>query len=244
MKRVSVAAGLARGFVDFATSCGADRACLLADAGVTEDRLVNQDASIPVEAYKRLISGAKIQTTDPALPLRLAIQTRFETISIVGLIVHSSASVVDAFAQLNLYGNGEVWIIDNRPDPNDFPELTETGFGWFVGEFRRHFPDRKFALAMDVTHPEPPHAALCQEIYDLPLRFGAAKNGLKTNPEWLTQKFEDTNAYVFGVFADKADALMAAHEAEKHCAHELRAFCFPGCIAATSPPRASRPDWP
>lgn len=96
---------------------------------------------------------------------------------------------------------------------------------------------------MNVTHPELPHAALCQEIYDLPLRFGAAKNGLKTNPEWLTQEFEDTNAYVFGVFADKADALMAALEAEKHCAHGSRAFCCPGCIAATSLPRASRPDW-
>lgn len=124
MKRASVAVGLARGFVDFAASCGADRARLLADAGVTEDRLVDQDARIPVEAYKRLIRGAKAQTADPALPLRFATQTRFETISIVGLIVRSCASVVDAFAQLNLNGNGEVWIIDNRPNPNDFPELT------------------------------------------------------------------------------------------------------------------------
>ena len=84
--------------------------------------------------------------------------------SVVGLIVHSSASMPDAMKQLNRYARlmvevdvmksgerfsvvsdrGEVWIVDNRPDPNASPEITEAAFGRFVGEFRRAFPEKPF----------------------------------------------------------------------------------------------------
>lgn len=243
----TVAAGLFRGFLDFATEEGAERTALLAAAGVDAGALADQDARIPLSAYKALIDDAVAQTGDGALGIRFSVGTPLDRISIVGLIVHSSASVADSMIQLNRYnrlmvevdvmGGGErysivpeggtVWIVDNRPDPNSFPTLTENAFGRFIGEFRRSFPDRPFALAMEVTHPRPAHAAAYDALFRVPVAFGAARNAMQIAPEWLTTDFEGTSGYVFGVFAERADALMARLEADRSMRGRVEAALMP-----------------
>jgi AraC-like DNA-binding protein len=243
----TVAAGLFSGFLDYAAGAGATRPGLLARSGISEDALTDQDGRIPLSAYKALIDAAVAMTGDGALPIRYSLGTRLDALSIVGLIVHSSASMADSLVQLNRYSKlmvevdvmgggerydvladeGEVWIVDNRPDPNAFPALTETAFARFIGEFRRSFPDTPFALAMEVTYPAPPHAAAYQELYRVPVTFGARRNALRIAPEWLTVEFEGTSRYVFGVFADKADALMSALEADRSLRARIEARLLP-----------------
>ena len=63
---------------------------------------------------------------------------------------------------------------------------------------------------MEVTHPAPAHAAAYEELYRVPVRFGAARNAIRIEPKWLDVKWEGTSRYVFGIFADRAEALLEA----------------------------------
>ena len=235
MKSASVAAGIARKFLDYAAECGAPRHQLYNRTGLSPTALADQDARIPLATYQTLIAIAIELTGDPAIVLHYCTATRIEDISIVGLIVHASPSMADSLVQLNRYArlmvevdvmeSGErftvepegeqIWIVDNRPDPNSFPELTESAFGHFIGEFSRHFPDRPFALALQVTHPAPGHAAAYEEILRVPVTFAAPRNAMQIEPAWLQTPFENSGAYVFGIFADRADALMARLESDR-----------------------------
>ena len=247
MKQQTVAAGLARNFLDYAVSRGANRDALLAEVGLSADDLSDQDARVAMGIYTSLVRACKLATGDAALPMRYAVDTRLEDISVVGLIIHSSASMADAMEQLNRYArlmvevdvmeSGErfsvvpdghdIWIIDNRPDPNSFPELTEEAFARFIGEFRRHFPDRPFALRIEVTHPAPAHADAYTDILQCPVMFDAPRNALQMDPVWLTTEWEEDNSYVFGIFAEKADALLAELERDDSIRARIESFVLP-----------------
>lgn len=228
MKTPTVAAGLVRSVVDYVAHRGADATALTSSVGLTAADLEDQDARIPLALYKALIATAKRVTDDPALMLHHAIDTRIEDISVVGLIVHTCPNMAESLVQLNRYArlmvevdvmDGErfsvepgpegVWIVDNRPDPNSFPELTESSFARFESEFRHEFPERPFALKIEVTHPAPGHAATYGEVLRCPVTFEAGRNALLIAPDWLTQEFDEHGGYVFGLFAERADALMA-----------------------------------
>jgi len=70
VKRGSVAAGLVRGFVDFAESRGAARAGMLAALGPAAARLADPDARVPLGAYRAAIRAAAESSGDPAILLR------------------------------------------------------------------------------------------------------------------------------------------------------------------------------
>ncbi len=247
MKNASVAAGIVRAFLDVAVAHGADRATLLSRSALNGEMMDDQDARIPLGTWQVLIHAAAELTGDPAIALHYATGTRIEQISIVGLITHSCASMADSMAQLNRYAKlmievdvmdrgerftvdttgGEVWIVDNRPDPNAFPEITEIAFGRFIGEFRRHFPDAEFAKEIQVTWPPPAHAAAYGEILRVPVTFNHHRNALRMAPEWLTVPFDETSSYVFGIFAERADALMAELERAQSMRGRIEAHILP-----------------
>lgn len=230
----TIAAGTALDFIEFAVSKGATRKTLLSNAGLTMVDFADQDARVPLATYMALMRDAAAQTDDPALPLRVHPETSTEKFSLVELIIHSSISMPDAMEQLNRYANlmaevdvmkgaqrfsvapesGNIWIIDNRPNPNTFPELTEISFGWFIGEFRRHFSGRPFAVQIEVTHPRPAHAQCYDEIFQVPTKFGTSRNAIKIDPNWPTSDFVADPSYMFGVYASQADALMKNLEAD------------------------------
>lgn len=105
MKTPTVAAGLVRGFLEYAVARGAPLSALLAGSGIKSEALTDQDARISINAYKALVDCAIELTSDPALALRHCVDTPLEKISIVGMIVQSSASVADSFNQLNRYAH-------------------------------------------------------------------------------------------------------------------------------------------
>lgn len=223
-----MAAGLVRGFVDFAEGRGAARARMLAALGSAAEQLSDPDARVPLASYRAAIRAAAEASGDPAILLRYSYGTRLQEVSIVGLIVHSCASMAESMAQLNRYsrlmvevdvmpegprfeveaGAGGLWLIDRRPDPDRFPDLTESGFARFIGEFRREF-GVPMARELRMTHSEPAHGALIREILDVPVTFGADRNAMLMDPEWLAIEYDEGDrSYVFGIFAERADRLM------------------------------------
>ena len=60
-----------------------------------------------------------------------------------------------------------------------------------------------------MTHAPPIHAVDYERILACPVTFGARRNALQIAPFWLTASFDDSSRYVFGIFTDRADALLA-----------------------------------
>lgn len=231
MTQPTMAAGFVSGLLDYATRRGASRDALLRACGLSETDLTDQDNRVPVAAYQSMIAAGIEATEDTALLLRHTLESRLETLSVVGQIVHSAASLAHSIEQLNRYlrlmadvevargrdrfellqtGAG-VWIVDHvQVQGPDYIGL-EASFARFISEFRRSFPDKVFALDMEVTYPPPPHVDEYPALFQIPVRFGAARNALRIDPVWVSDEsdFEPGSAYVFGVFTRHADDLLS-----------------------------------
>lgn len=236
MTEQTMAAGFAAAFAEYACDRGADRDALLAESGLTEDDLSDQDNRIAVVAYHRLIGAAIQQTNDTALPLKHILDSRLETMSVVGQIVHSSASLAHSIEQLNRYlhlmadvdlplgtdrfelQHAEIglWIVDHRIVPREEYLSVEASFARFISEFRRSFPETTFEIGMEVTYPPPPHAGAYPDLFRVPVQFNANRNALRIDPIWDSPEtpFEPGNAYAFGIFTRHADAMLAKVKAD------------------------------
>jgi AraC-like DNA-binding protein len=229
MAETTVSAGYAQAVIEIAVAHGADAAAVAALAGFDPAAISGPDDRVPFATFKALMRAAATVTGDPAFALHFGAESRFNDISIVGLIAHAAATMGEAFAQMNRFarlavevdghesGNrfaiveadGETWIEDRRRNPNDFPELTESTFARFVWNTARAFPDAPFARLACFTHTAPAHNAAHQRILGVPVRFGADRNALAIDPSWLALRLPNSNRYVFGIFIDRAEALMA-----------------------------------
>lgn len=245
----TIAAGFASSLADYADKHGASRSVLLEVSGLTESDLSDQDKRIPVSAYQALIGAAIVQTGDTALLLKHTLETQLETISVVGQIVHSSASLRHSIEQLNRFlrlmsdmvlpggaarfelthTDAGLWIVDHLVVPNEQYLSVEASFARFISEFRRSFPDTIFEVALEVTYPPPPHADQYPDLFRVPVTFKAQRNALRIDPIWDSPDtpFEPGNAYAFGVFTRHADALLASLQADTSTRAQIEAQILP-----------------
>ena len=245
----TMAAGFASSFADYACKNGAKRDALLAAGGLTEDDLSDQDNRIPEAAYRQIIGAAIAQTGDTSLLLRHTLESQLETISVVGQIVHTSASFRHSIEQLNrylhlmasgklppgtnrfevLHQDGGLWIVDHLPVSSDMYLATEASFARFISEFRRSFPDATFEVALEVTYPPPPHVDQYPELFRIPVKFNAPRNALQIDPVWDSPEtqFEPGNTYAFGIFTRHADELLAKLCAETSFRAKIEAQILP-----------------
>ncbi|MGJ8527209.1 AraC family transcriptional regulator [Maritalea sp.] len=229
MKNFTVSAGYAKGVLDYAALRGANKQALLALAQIDENLFDDADNRIPMERYRALILGAKEQCAAPAFALEFCDHMKFEDLSVVGLICQSAPTMGEVLEQLSRYSklvaevdlglDGDrfsvepneagLWIVDNRIGPADFPELAEMTFASFICEFRRHFGNTPFALRLQVCHAAPSYAADYQRILNVPVEFGAVRNAMQIDPNWLSVKVEPANPYLFSVLVERGEALLS-----------------------------------
>lgn len=244
-----MAAGFAASFADYACSSGAKRDVLLAESGLTEDDLSDQDNRIPVVAYQMMIGAAIRQTGDTALLLRHTLNSRLETMSVVGQIVHTSASLRHSIEQLNRYlqlmgdvelprgvdrfelqrSAGSLWIVDHLVLPPDMSFWSEVSFARFISEFRTSFPESTFEIGMEVTFPPPPHADQYPDLFRVPVQFNASRNALQIDPVWDSEDadFVSGNDYVFGIFTRHADEMLAKLQADTSIRAQIESQILP-----------------
>jgi AraC-like DNA-binding protein len=236
----------ARGLLQLAVSKGADPAALLRQSGLAAGDIEDQDARIPVRTYMALMRAAKALTGDSALGLHYGEQVDIAEFSIIGLIGQASETPVEAFQQLNRYvrliietdnGGGDrvgmvfdrggLWMVDNRTNPNDFPELTESAFTQLVCGPRRADPTYG-VKAVHVTHPEPSYAAEYERIFRAPVVFGSDRNALQLDEAWMGRRVARLPRYVFGVLTQHADELLRTLEGSKSFRGRVEALLMPG----------------
>lgn len=230
----TVGAGYARGLFEFAVSKGAQRAALAAAANIAPADLEDQDGRIPFTDYMRLMREAKAMTGEPALALFYGEAVNLSEISILGLVCHACETMLDAFRQMNRYGqlvveaenagaaarfehvrrDGALWLVDNRVMPPAFPELVETTFALMICG-TRPFGETPFVREVHVMHDEPAHSAAYDRVFRAPTRFSRDWNAMRIDEAWLTHKIALQPRYVFGVLSAHADALMKSLEEAK-----------------------------
>lgn len=228
----TVSAGYAGYLMLFALAHGADREELERRSGITAADIADADGRVPFTRYVALMHAAKALCRMPALALHLGAANDFREFSVVGLICYASPTMGAALAELNRYGrlvaevdipaagrrfqviqqDGRMWLEDTRSDPDAFPEMTEATWARFIGETRRHFPDAPFARSVLVTHAAPDHRDDYEAVLGVPVTFGAARNAIEIDPNWLGIELHNPSVYAFGVLSAHADQLMRGLE--------------------------------
>jgi AraC-like DNA-binding protein len=245
MSDATVSAGLARGYFDFAVARGADAQALAARSGVDPDLFADLDNRVPFDAYVALVRAGKALCNEPALPLLFAEAVDMSEFSVVGLLANASETMMEAFIQLNRYGQLVIevdigaegrfayefrdtgaWLVDTRKNPNDFYELTESTFTRMITGPRRFLP-RQHVLEVHVTHPEPAHRAAYDQIWRCPITFNAPWNAMRMDQSLSTHRVQLQPRYVFGVLSAHADQLLKDLESSKTARGRVESLLMP-----------------
>lgn len=233
MAEATVSAGNASSLIELAVSKGARRDELHRRSGIVPERLLDQDNRILMSEYFELIHASQQLTGDPAFALEFGRTVHMQEFSILGLIFHACETVRDAIIQANRYGQlvidvdvgtadrfqwqrraGQLWLVDTRPDPNDFPELTEITFGRFM-RLTRPFWDAPLVQEVHVTHPAPPYADEYERFFEAPTTFDASWNAMRVDEGRLTQRIAVQPRFAFGILSDHAEQLLQSLEGSK-----------------------------
>lgn len=223
----SVSVSVFNRYLGFGETAGISRSELLRMVGTNPVADEDPDARVDFGTYKSLVQSSVAISGDPSLPLRYPLETKLDSATIVGLIIQSSNTLGQALQEVNRFAKLMMEIdimagaerhpieisgatarfLDCRPDPNQFPELTEIALGRIIFETGAIFPEEQFAKAVTVTHPRPAHADLYERYWKCPVTFGAPKNAVEFDANWLSRKFEHANAYALALFSEKPHSL-------------------------------------
>lgn len=244
----SVAGGYAKGFLSYAVTKGADESTLLSRAVITPEDLADPDDRIPLASYQRLVRAAAELTGDPAIALHFGAETDFAEISVVGLVALACETLIEAFGEFSRFSRlvnevecasdgprfqlvneaGRLWIIDNRSDPGNFPEITETGWARMICGTRLFLPEGKqIAKEVHVTHPPPTHHAEYSRVLRAPVYFSSRRNAIEIDPALIMARVKRTSRYAFGVLSRHAEALLERLSHTKTIRGQLEALLIP-----------------
>jgi AraC-like DNA-binding protein len=223
----TVAAGFARALMELAVSRGAGHKALARRSGVSPEELRDADGRIPLAKYVALMRAAKELCRDPAFALHFGEEVDLSEVSVVGQFGSTSGRMADDIADLNRFAplaiefegdgdrfrleriDGRLWLVDARPDPNDFPELTESFFARVVCSLRRRLGEGRHIESVMVTHAAPAYRAEYDRIFRVPVLFRSERNALLPSKRlWSTEGADSVSRYVSGVLRQHAEALL------------------------------------
>jgi AraC-like DNA-binding protein len=247
MPELTVAAGFVRGLMEVAVSKGASRQELAERSRIDPAELQDQDNRVPFAKYVALMRSGKELCNDPALALHFGEAVDMSEMTIVGLTGGSaSGTMADDVAQLNRFAplaievdgggdriqltriDGQLWMIDARPNPNDFPELTESFFARAICGMRRWLGQTQFVKAIHVTHAEPAYRAEYDRIFQMPVVFESDKNALLLSDDfWPTARTAFSSRYVSEVLSAHAEALLEKLESSKSTRGRVERLLMP-----------------
>lgn len=248
MPEPTVAAGVVRGLMAFAVSKGANEPELAKRAGIDPRDLADQDARIPFEKYVGLMRAGKELANDPALALHFGEASDLAEMSIVGLIGQSCETVADGLAQINRYGrlvaeldpeetdrfvfqrrDGRMWMVDRRPNPNEFFEISESVFARFASSLHG-LTGGSPIKAVHVTHPDPGYGDEYERVLGAPVTFESDWNAVAVEEALLSSRITLERTwppYVFGVLSARADQLLRSLQKAQTVRGRVEALLIP-----------------
>jgi AraC-like DNA-binding protein len=249
MREPTISAGFARALVELAVSKGASRQALAARAGIDLMELEDQDNRVSLAKYVALMRAGQELTGDPALALHFGEAFEMTELSIVGLIGMTCETFADAFEQLGRFSQliidvevddpggrrlvlarerEQVWLVDTRRNPNEFPELTESSFARMAAASRHKTAGYRFVKEIHVTHAAPAYRAEYERVFQLPVIFESDRNAiLMADDSFLTTKIPNPSRYVFGVLSARAEALLKQLETSRSTRGRVESLLMP-----------------
>lgn len=232
MAELTMSAGFARALFELAVARGASPAALAERSGVDPARLGGQDSRIRFDAYVALMAAAKALTGDAALALHFGEAVDMTALSIVALIAQGCETPDDALAALNRFArlavevdaggadrfeaawrDGRLFIVDRRPDPDEFPELTESTFARMMCSARRQGFD--LVREVHVTHRAPPYASEYERIFQVPIVFESGWNALELDEAAMPARIAMQPPYVQALLNERAESLLRELDGSK-----------------------------
>ena len=235
MGELTIAAGPVRALLEFAVSRGANREILMERSEIHPSALRDRDQRIPFTKYVALMRAGQELCRDPALALHFGECVPISEMSLGCLVGAYSETMAEGLALINRYapltvevdevgtgdrfvferGNGQVWIIDTRGNPNEFPELTESALARMVCTRRRSLCDQSALKAVHVTHAEPSYRAEYDRIFRAPVVFRSHRNALLADDSWMARKPPSTSSPILDVLRAHSEALLEKLESSK-----------------------------
>jgi AraC-like DNA-binding protein len=244
MAELTVGAGFARGLIDFAVAEDAGRRALAERAGIDPADLEDQDNRVPFDAYVALMRAAQEATGDPALALHFGEAVDISDLSILGLLGGAGETAIEALPQMNRFSrlaievdkggadrfemarrDGKLWLVDRRPNPNSFPELTESSFARMVTTGRRIGMD--FLREVNFTHPAPAWRGEYERIFAVPVVFESDWNALQIDDAAMSARSGVQPSYVHRILHERAEALLAQLEGSKTVRGRVESVLLP-----------------
>ena len=247
MRELTVAAGAAHALLEFAISRGASRERLLERSRIGPSELRDRDQRVPFSKYVALMRAGQELCRDPALALHFGEAVPASDISPAHMLGATSATMAQGLALINRFapltvevegvgsgdrfaferGDGQVWIIDRRGNPNEFPELTESAFARMICTGRAFVGDKPFLKAVHVTHAEPAYRAEYDRIFRVPVTFGSDRNALLADDDWMAMKPPSTSAPVQDILKAHSEELLAKLERSKSTSGRVEELLAP-----------------
>lgn len=247
MPDLTIAAGVARALMELAVAKGASRRALAERSRIGPAELQDQDNRVPFAKYAALMRAGQELCHDPALALHFGESIDVSELSIGCVIGAFSETMAEAFALMNRYARltvevdgvgsgdrfvltrsgGQLWMVDTRKNPNDFPELTESTFARMVCTCRRSLGEKQFAKAVHVTHAEPAYRAEYDRIFRVPVVFGSDKNALLIADVWMTQRLPSSSRPILGILNAHAEMLLKRLESSKSAKGRVESLLMP-----------------
>lgn len=247
MGELTVAAGAVRALMEFAVSRGACRETLEERCQIDASELADRDHRVPFSKYVALMRAGQELCRDPALALHFGESVPVSEISLSHMVGSSSETMAEGLGLINRYapltievegigsgdrfaferGDGQVWIIDRRANPNDFPELTESAFARMICTGRQFLGDKQMLKAVHVTHAEPPYRAEYDRIFRAPVFFRSERNALLADDSWMALTPPSPSRPVLEVLKAHSEALLERLDRSKSMAARVELLLAP-----------------
>jgi AraC-like DNA-binding protein len=247
MRDLTIAASAVRALMDLAARRGASRKSLAERSQIDSAELQDADNRILFSKYVALMRAGQELCNDPALALHFGESVDASQVCMTHM-VGGAENIGDAVMASNRYAPlavevegdgtgdrfqlrriaGQLWLVDARRNPNDFPELTESAFARMVCTTRR-FPGGGQAIKeVHVTHSAPSYSAEYERIFRVPVAFGSDKNALRFDEALLSSsQFPTPSPYVTSVMRGHAEALLQRLDSSKSTRNRVESLLMP-----------------
>ena len=242
----TVVAVAVRALVDFAVARGASRQALLSRSGIDVAEIAAPHNRVAFDKYVLLVRGAKELCCDPAFALHFGEMVDLSEVSIASAIGGIS-TIDEARVQVNRYARlsadvetvgdgdrwvmkriaGQLWAIDTRRNPNDFPELTESSFARVICSARRGIGDAMFK-EIRVTHAEPSYRAEYDRIFRIPVEFSSDENSVRLDESVMASlRPLPSSGYVRELLRNQAEAMLAELDRARSTRNRVETVLMP-----------------
>ena len=200
-------------------------------------QLADPDARIPLAAVARLWQAISMQSTDPAIGLRLGVECHVRDFGLVGCVMAYSRTVGTALERLARYGRivsdalvvdlahdtEATWVrMDTQPALRALRPAVDGRLAVLLSILREIAAAPLAPLAVQLTYRRPDDVKAYERFFRAPLEFGALTTAFLLDKKDLERPVMQSDATVTGYLEQLADDTLARLGTDQSMADRVR----------------------